>query len=93
MVKVEPDEVKVTFLGPRRAFYFTNEKQIRLFIKLPNAVTKGVKTLTISESNLSFPKDLSLENITPRRVKVYIEEIPDVKAKGETHLKSKGIIQ
>lgn len=93
VVKVEPSEVKVTFLGPRRAFYFTNEKQIRLFIKLPNTVTKGVKTLTISESNLSFTKDLSLENITPRRVKVYIEEIPDVKAKDETHLKGKGIIQ
>ena len=67
-----PDRVKVTFLGPRRAFYFFNEKEVEIFLKIPEA-RKGLKTVDISESSLKFPKDISLENIEPRRVLVRID--------------------
>jgi uncharacterized protein (TIGR00159 family) len=69
---IKPETVKVTFLGPRRAFYFFNEKEIELFLKIPEA-RKGIKTVNISESSLKFPKDISLENIEPRRVLVRID--------------------
>ena len=69
---IKPDKVKVTFLGPRRAFYFFNEKEIEIFLKIPEA-RKGLKTVDISESSLKFPKDISLENIEPRRVLVRID--------------------
>lgn len=71
---IKPETVKVTFLGPRRAFYFFNEKEIELFLKIPEA-RKGIKTVNISESSLKFPKDISLENIEPRRVLVRIDNI------------------
>lgn len=76
---IRPDRVKVTFLGPRRAFYFFNENEVELFLKMPDA-KKGVKTVNINESSLKFPKDISLENIEPRRVLVQIES-PDEKNK------------
>ncbi len=69
---IKPETVKVTFLGPRRAFYFFNEKEVELFLKIPEA-RKGIKTVNISESSLKFPKDISLENIEPRRVLVRID--------------------
>ncbi|MEQ9618218.1 MAG: diadenylate cyclase [Deltaproteobacteria bacterium] len=69
---IKPEKVKVTFLGPRRAFYFFNENEVELFLKIPEA-KKGIKTLNISESSLKFPKDISLENIEPRRVLVRID--------------------
>ena len=70
---IKPETVKVTFLGPRRAFYFFNEKEVELFLKIPEA-RKGIKTVNISESSLKFPKDISLENIEPRRVLVRIDD-------------------
>ena len=71
---IKPETVKVTFLGPRRAFYFFNEKEVELFLKIPEA-RKGIKTVNISESSLKFPKDISLENIEPRRVLVRIDNV------------------
>lgn len=70
---IDPEKVKVTFLGPRRAFYFFNENEVELFLKIPEA-KKGFKTVNISESSLRFPKDISLENIEPRRVLVRIDK-------------------
>lgn len=69
---ITPEKVKVTFLGPRRAFYFFNENEVELFLKIPEA-KKGIKTVNISESSLRFPKEVSLENIEPRRVLVRID--------------------
>jgi diadenylate cyclase len=76
---IRPERVKVTFLGPRRAFYFFNENEVELFLKIPDA-KQGIKTVNITESSLKFPKDISLENIEPRRVLVQIDA-PDTKKK------------
>ncbi|HEX3034742.1 MAG TPA: diadenylate cyclase [Thermodesulfobacteriota bacterium] len=73
VTEVEPEEVKVTFVGPRRNFYFFNEREIRLFLPITD-VSNSVETVTISESNFSFPQDISLESIVPRRVTVRIEK-------------------
>ncbi|MGB7290760.1 MAG: diadenylate cyclase [Thermodesulfobacteriota bacterium] len=74
--EVEPKEVKVTFLGPRRSFFLTSENEISLILNLPNA-TAGLKTVTISDSNLNFPKGLTVEKIEPPRVKVKVDKITD----------------
>jgi diadenylate cyclase len=74
--EVEPKEVKVTFLGPRRSFFLTSENEISLILNLPN-VTAGLKTVTISDSNINFPKGLTVEKIEPPRVKVKVDKITD----------------
>ena len=74
--EVEPKEVKVTFLGPRRSFFLTSENEISLILNLPN-VTAGLKTVTITDSNLNFPKGLTVEKIEPPRVKIKVDKITD----------------
>ncbi len=72
VAEINPSEIQVSFLGPRRAFYFFNDKEIRLFLNIPDT-SKGVKKVNISESNLAFPKDITLESIEPNSVEVRIE--------------------
>jgi len=72
VAEINPREIEVSFLGPRRAFYFFNDKEIRLFLNITD-INKGVKTVNISESNLSFPKDITLESIEPKTVQIRIE--------------------
>ena len=70
---IEPKELKVTFSGEHRAFYLLNENEIKLFLKIPNSVEDGMKTIIISESNLSYPKDIKLESIEPHIIKVRLK--------------------
>lgn len=74
--EVEPKEVKVTFLGPRRSFLLASESEISLILNLPN-LTSGLKTVSISDSNLNFPKGLSVEKIEPSKVKIKVDKIAD----------------
>lgn len=73
ILKIEPKEVKITFSGPRRTFYFFNKEEVRLFLQLLN-VKEGTKHISISRSDLIFPHDISVVNIEPRKVKVIIEK-------------------
>jgi len=65
--------VNITFLGPRREFYFFKANQVDLLLKITNPQT-GTEHLEISESDLSFPEDLSLENVAPKNVSVQIDQ-------------------
>lgn len=70
---IEPKELKVTFSGEHRAFYLLNENEIKLSLKIPNSVVDGIKTINISESNLSYPKDIKLESIEPHSIEVRLK--------------------
>ncbi len=80
--EIDPDKVSVTFLGPRREFYFFNENQVSLILKIPNA-EHGLERIDISESNIKFPNDLSLEDVEPRTVTVHIEKIEALNKQGD----------
>lgn len=71
--EIEPEKVKLTFLGPKRDFYFMSGNEVDLLIKIPDA-TPGEQDVAISKTNISFPDDISLENIDTEVVKVHIEE-------------------
>lgn len=70
---IEPKEVMVTFSGTRNAFFFVNDKNLRLSLKL-GGLRDGLRMITLTEANLNFPKELSLESIEPRRIKVHLEK-------------------
>jgi len=70
---ITPEMVNITFLGPRREFYFFKANQVDLLLKITNPQT-GTEHLEISESDLSFPEDLSLENVAPKNVSVQIDQ-------------------
>jgi hypothetical protein len=70
---ITPEMVSITFLGPRREFYFFKANQVDLLLKITNP-QPGTEYLDISESDLNFPEDLSLENIVPKSVSVQIDQ-------------------
>jgi hypothetical protein len=70
---IDPKEIKLTFSGPNNAFYLFNENEIKLSLKIPNSDQDSTRTINISETNLSYPKDIKLEAIEPRRIRVRIE--------------------
>lgn len=73
--EIEPDEVDVTFSGPRRAFYFFNKKDITVFLKLWN-LEEGSREIRISEADVLLPKKFVFESIEPPAVSVYVEHQP-----------------
>lgn len=70
--KIEPPEIEVTFSGSRRSFYFLDEDRFTVSVKLLN-VKQGLVKRTISRSNIEFPEVLSLENIQPNEVNIYLQ--------------------
>jgi len=71
--EIKPKNVDITFSGPRRLLYFLNKDQIQLFLRTLN-LRPGTRTIAISGSNLSFPKNIKLADIEPKRVKVEVRE-------------------
>ena len=69
--EITPKTISVTFSGPSNAFHFLNEKNIRLSLKLKNP-KPGTRQVELKDSNLSYPKDISLVKMDPERVQVKI---------------------
>lgn len=71
--ELEPNRVEVTFSGPRRSFYFLDKNEIRLNIKTWQ-IKEGVRIKKITASDFDVPKNLTIENIEPSRIKLHIEK-------------------
>lgn len=74
--EMDPQSIRVTFSGPRRAFYFLTKEKIHLELKAWQ-LKEGVDALRISSSDITAPKNFTIENIHPRKVKVRIEKKMD----------------
>jgi len=70
---IDPPVVKGTFTGQRRAFYLFDPRRLEAVIDASLAQL-GRRTFDISEANVRFPKDLSLEAITPSRVRISVRK-------------------
>lgn len=77
---IDPQEIEVSFSGPRRAFYFFSTKEIKVFLKLWNA-KEGRRRIKISKSDLSFPQGIVLENLEPSVVRVNIADLVSTEKK------------
>jgi uncharacterized protein (TIGR00159 family) len=71
---IEPVNVEATFSGPRRSFYFVDQSDIKLYLKLFD-VHPGQFKRAITKSNISFPEGLTLENIQPSEVVVDVKQL------------------
>jgi hypothetical protein len=72
--EVQPAEISATFNGPRRAFYLLDAAKIK--VTVDGASTElGRRTFSISEQNIRYPKDLTLEELSPSTVRVSIKKI------------------
>lgn len=69
---VEPKEVTVTYSGPRYAFQLLDPKEMRVILKLYN-FGEGMWTVSLSDANVTVPKETVFEDIDPAMVLVEIE--------------------
>lgn len=72
--EIAPEKVKITFLGPKKDFYFMSGNEIDLLLKIPDP-KPGEQNVEVTKSNISFPEDITLENIETGQVKVRIEKL------------------
>lgn len=82
--QVIPDEVKVTLSGPRRDFYFVDQEDVHLRLKLFNLADEkkfGLDKyqITIQPSDLEAPQGLSVVSIAPRTVMIQVDRVPEQK--------------
>lgn len=75
--RVDPPDVQATFTGPRRAFALLNSRDLSVTVDARGA-KPGQRTFTISEENLRHPPGLSVQSVTPLRVRVALAEVPEV---------------
>ena len=72
---IEPPVINATFRGPRRAFYLFNSSKIKVAIDVSMAEL-GRRTFTISEKNIEYPKELTLQDISPLTLWLSVRKVP-----------------
>ncbi|NIP37937.1 MAG: hypothetical protein GWO07_02705 [Candidatus Dadabacteria bacterium] len=66
---VYPESINVVLAGSRKDFFFSNNDDVKLFIRLPDAV-EGRNSVSISKTDVLVPKDLVLEKIQPTNINI-----------------------
>ena len=64
-----------TFRGPRRVFYRFDARKIKVAIDVSMAEV-GRRTFNISEQNIRYPKELTLQDVTPSTLKLSVKKAP-----------------
>ncbi len=72
--EIQPAEVDATFVGPRRAFYLFDAKRIKLTVDVSLAEL-GRRTFNISEQNIRYPKELTLQELSPSSLKLTVKKV------------------
>ena len=71
--QVDPPKVKLVFSGLRRTFYLFDPN--RLSITIDASLAKaGRRTFALDDEDVRYPKDLSLQEIDPQRVKITVQQ-------------------
>ena len=73
--EIQPAEVNATFNGPRRAFYLFDLRKTKVTVDVTMA-EMGRRTFNISEQNLRYPKELTLEELRPTTIRVLVKKAP-----------------
>jgi diadenylate cyclase len=71
---IQPAEVTATFNGPRRAFYLFDLRKTKVTVDVTMAEL-GRRTFNISEQNVRYPKELTLEEISPSTIRLSVKKI------------------
>jgi uncharacterized protein (TIGR00159 family) len=71
---IEPPAVTATFSGPRRAFYLLDTRKIKVAIDVSMAEI-GRRTFNISEQHIRYPKELTLQELSPSTLKLSVRKI------------------
>jgi len=71
---VKPSEIQATFVGPKRAFYLFDPGKLKVTVDASPAES-GRRTFRITEQNVRYPKDLSLQDISPQSLQISVSKL------------------
>lgn len=71
--EVNPPQVTVRFHGARRAFYLFDPQKLEVTLDASLARV-GRRTFTLSDQNVRYPKELTLEELKPSRVRISLRK-------------------
>ncbi|MCA9395541.1 MAG: diadenylate cyclase CdaA [Candidatus Omnitrophica bacterium] len=69
---MDPKNADVTFHAPRSAFYFFKKQDVQLIVRVESKEFN--QFVPIVSENLIYPKDLILDNINPRYVRISVKK-------------------
>jgi uncharacterized protein (TIGR00159 family) len=72
---IDPPVVSATFSAPLRTFYLFDQKKIRVSADVAMAEL-GRRTFTLSDKDLRFPKELTLQEFSPTSVRISVKAAP-----------------
>jgi uncharacterized protein (TIGR00159 family) len=70
---IEPSQVRATFTGPRRTFYLFDARKIKVTVDVALAEV-GRRTFPITEQNIRYPKELTLQEINPSTLRLSVKK-------------------
>lgn len=73
--RIEPAVVSARFRAPRRTFYLFDQKKIRISADVALAEL-GRRTFALSDKDLRYPKELTLQEFSPDSVKISVKPMP-----------------
>lgn len=73
--EIEPAAVNATFSGPRRVFYLFDARRIKVAIDVSMA-DLGRRTFNITEQNIHYPKELTLQEVNPTTLRLSVKKVP-----------------
>ncbi|MFH1092990.1 MAG: diadenylate cyclase [Candidatus Omnitrophota bacterium] len=78
--EIIPREVKIVLSAPRRNFYFVDERDIKVLVKIIdiddlNKTEEGYYNLTLTASDVTLPGTCSIVNIFPRSINLNIKKM------------------
>lgn len=71
---IEPPVVKVTFAGPRRAFYLFDIRRVAVVVDASLAQV-GRRTFTIAPHQVQHPPEVTVQEVSPSTVKLALKKI------------------
>jgi uncharacterized protein (TIGR00159 family) len=80
---IEPKTVRAKFVGPRRSFYIFDEERLEATID-GSLVKLGRRTFELRHEMLNYPKDLTLQELEPERVRVLSRKAGEPGASAQT---------
>lgn len=73
--QLQPPQITATFVGPRRAFYLFDSTKLKVTVDVSMAEI-GRRTFRISEQNVRYPKDITLQDLNPSVLKISVKKAP-----------------
>jgi len=87
LVDVKPREVTLSLSGARRAFYLFDANSLSVNVDATLAKL-GRRTFEITGQSIEHPKELQLDSVEPRKVKLFLEPRPTAAASAKTPAES-----